>query len=207
MKSSVFHRNTRSRVVCSKWAFVNLCCQHSQQKSTQKEPSKWDPSFYSSHIPEESRVAKKCAFTSVRLHEGVYTNRNIIRRKLSRTELQVMGLLEFRLITAEGKGYVSTQQVGLSYRDHALRPGVPFPSLASITLSLHYTFFTVARVRGWKTVSCWQVCEEKSKRVGVAAAGGNPNLASFYQLDQSAPASLVTIRVRGCWDKSLKWNC
>lgn len=74
MKSLVFDGHTRSRIVCPKWAFVNLCCEQSKQKSTQKEAPKWLVSLFIAH-PEESWLAKKSVFTSVQLHKYVYTNR------------------------------------------------------------------------------------------------------------------------------------
>ena len=124
----------------------------------------------------------KCVVTSVCLHKNVYTNGNCTIAGNKNTSPT-----KFRLITAEGTGYVSMKVEGLSFHARVPRPGVPFPSqlLQSITLSLHDTFFTVSHVRGWKTRSCLQVCKEKSERVGGRCRYKPRDLAYFDWLDSS----------------------
>lgn len=96
-------------------------------------------------------------------------------------------------ITAEGQGCLSNQQVGLSYHAHVLRV-----YHFHLLLQSHFHYIThPLQYQMW----------ESSKRVGDCCWWKPKDLASFYQLDQSAPVSLVSIGVCGCRNKSLKWNC
>lgn len=74
----------------------------------------------------------------------------LICSNLSPVELKVLRLLRFRLRTVEADGSAfsaSWFKAGQYNCVHVLRPGVPFPSLASITLSLHYGVLPVSRGR------------------------------------------------------------